>query len=232
MRMSITARAFDLWRSIRGTLVFLGLMMVFRSACADWVVVPSGSMNPTVIDGDRVLIDKRAYGVRIPFTSKRVVDVGTPQRGDVVVLESPENGITLLKRVVAVPGDTIAMQDEALIVNGIAARYRTLPAATGDALLSTVRALQPVYLSEDLLGVSHQTMRLPQVAARRDFSVITIPAERYLVMGDNRDNSQDSRYFGLVRRDAIFGKATRVLVSLDPEHHYLPRAGRWFLPAL
>ncbi len=103
MKKSIKTRAIDLWRSSRGTLVFLGLMLVFRSAVADWVEVPSGSMNPTVIDGDRVLIDKRAYGGRIPFTTMRVIDVGSPQRGDVVVLESPENGITLLKRVIACP---------------------------------------------------------------------------------------------------------------------------------
>ena len=232
MKKSIRARAIDLWRSTRGTLIFLGLMLVFRSAFADWVEVPSGSMNPTVIDGDRVLIDKRAYGVRIPFTTKRVIDVGVPQRGDVVVLESPENGITLLKRVIAVPGDTVAMEHEGLIVNGVAARYELLPADTGMALLSGVRALNPVYVQEELPGVSHATMRLPQLEARRNFSALTIPAGRYLVMGDNRDNSHDSRYFGLVQREAIFGRALRVVVSLDPENHYLPRRGRWLTPAL
>lgn len=232
MNTSIKKKAINFWRGARGTLLFLGLMLVFRSALADWMVVPSGSMNPTVIDGDRVLVDKRAYGVRIPFTLKRVVDVGDPQRGDVVVLESPADGITLLKRVIAVPGDTVAMRDESLIVNGVAARYEALPPETGDALLSTMRALQPVFLQEDLPGVSHATARLPQVDARRDFAAITIPPGVYLVMGDNRDNSRDSRYFGLVARDAIFGKATRVLVSLNPEHYYLPRAGRWFSPEL
>lgn len=228
----IKTKATTLWRAWRATLLFLGLMMIFRSACADWVVVPSGSMNPTVLEGDRVLVDKRAYGVRIPFTLARIVDVGDPRRGDVVVLESPENGITLLKRVIAVPGDTVAMQDKCLIVNGVAARYELLPPETGDALLTTVRALQPVYLREELLGVAHATMRIPRMQSRSSFAAITIPPGRYLVMGDNRDNSQDSRYFGLARRDAIFGKAMRVVVSLDPEHFHLPRVGRWWSPAL
>ena len=232
MNTSIKTKAINFWRGTRGTLLFLGLMLVFRSALADWMVVPSGSMNPTVIDGDRVLVDKRAYGVRIPFTLKRVVDVGDPQHGDVVVLESPADGITLLKRIIAVPGDTVAMHDEQLVVNDIAAGYEALPPETGDALLSTMRALQPIFLQEELPGVSHATMRLPHIDARRNFAALTIPPGRYLVMGDNRDNSRDSRYFGLVARDAIFGKATRVLVSLNPEHYYLPRAGRWFSPAL
>jgi signal peptidase I len=189
-------------------------------------------MNPTVIDGDRVFVDKRAYGIRIPFTLTRVIEVADPRRGDVVVLESPDSGITLLKRVIAVPGDTVAMHDEGLIINGVAAHYEALPPETGDALLSAIRALKPVYVREELPGVSHATMRLPQLEARRNFAPITIPAGRYLVMGDNRDNSHDSRYFGLVKRDAIFGRATRVVVSLDPEHFFLPRAGRWLSPAL
>jgi len=220
------------WRGSRGTLLFLALMLVFRSACADWMVVPSGSMNPTVVDGDRVFVDKRAYGWRLPFTLKRLIDVGDPQRGDVVVLESPENGITLLKRVVAVPGDTIELRDEALVVNGVAARYAERPASTGDALLATVRALDPRYYREDLLGRSHDVMLLPQIAARRRFAPLRVPAGRYFVMGDNRDNSADSRYFGFVARDAIYGHATRVVVSLDPEHAYLPRASRWLQPSL
>ncbi len=124
------------------------------------------------------------------------------------------------------------MKNERVIINDVAARYQVLPADTGRALLSDVRAMSPVYMREELPGVSHATMRLPQLDARRNFSAITIPAGRYLVMGDNRDNSHDSRYFGLVRREAILGRAMRVVVSLDPENHYLPRRGRWLEPAL
>ncbi len=224
----VALRVRKLVRDTRGTLVFLALLFVFRSACADWMVVPSGSMNPTVLEGDRVFVDKRAYGVRIPFTLARVVETGTPQRGDIVVLASPDDGTTLLKRVVAVPGDTVELRDETLVVNGEAARYDPLPASTGDALLAETRAWSPVYRRESLRGVEHATMLLPSVAARRTFAPVTLGADRYLVMGDNRDNSRDSRWFGPVARDAIFGRATRVVVSLDPEHGWLPRSGRWF----
>ena len=232
MRARLGRRVGRVWRGARGTLVFLGLMMVFRSALADWMVVPTGSMNPTVVEGDRVLVDKRAYGYRLPFTLRRLVDVGDPQRGDVVVLESPKDGITLLKRVVAIPGDVVALDDERLIVNGVAARYTPLSDATGDGLLATTRASDPLFFRERLLGIEHDTMVIPAIAARRSFAPIRLSAGRYLVMGDNRDNSEDSRYFGTVARDAIYGRATRVVVSLDPSHHHLPRMGRWLEPTL
>lgn len=221
----------DAWRASRGTLLFLGLMLVFRSAFADWMVVPTGSMNPTVIEGDRVLVDKRAYGWRLPFTLRRLVDVGDPHC-DVVVLASPADGTTLLKRVVAVPGDRVEMRDDRLIVNGVAVRYRPLPSSTGDGLLEETRASRPRFVREDLRGVSHDVMLLPGGDARRSFAPLVLPPDRYLVLGDNRDNSADSRYFGPVSRDAIFGRALRVVVSLDPEHLYRPRGDRLLRPML
>jgi signal peptidase I len=214
----------------RGTLIFLVLMVLFRSAWADWVVVPSGSMNPTVLEGDRVLIDKHAYGLRIPFTTQRVTAGADPQRGDVVVLESPEDTITLFKRVIAVPGDVVEMHAEHLRINGVSARYSALPKTIEDTLLTTTWAMAPVFVQEQLLGQSRRIMLLPQIAARRDFAAMTIPSGRYLVLGDNRDNSKDSRYIGLIERDAILGRAERVIVSLNPENHYLPRSERFLVP--
>lgn len=230
--MTLKARAVRAWRATRGTLVFVGLMLVFRSACADWMVVPTGSMNPTVIEGDRVLVDKRAYGWRVPFTLTRLTEGSNPSRGDVVVLESPKDGITLLKRVIAVPGDTVELRDERLVVNGVGARYDPLPASTGNALTDAAKRAGPLLFREDLPDTSHAVMILPGVPARRSFAPMTLPADRYLVMGDNRDNSEDSRYFGLVARDAIFGRAVRVVVSLDGDRLHRPRSGRWLAPRL
>ncbi len=101
------------WREYRGSLLFLFLMLVFRSAWADWVSVPTGSMNPTILEGDRVLVDKHVYGLRIPWTLVRLSDGRDPTRGEIVVFDSPRDGTSLVKRVIGVPGDVIALDDQA-----------------------------------------------------------------------------------------------------------------------
>jgi signal peptidase I len=231
-KISVARRLGSTVKAWRGVLLFLVAMLVFRSAVADWMVVPSGSMNPTVIEGDRVLVNKHAYGWRVPFTLSRVAGVGEPQRGDVVILQSPDSDVVLLKRVVGLPGDVISLDNDQLTINGQKIGYETLPVNTGAELLSPVHALSPEFMLEKLPGKPHAVMTLPNLAARRFFQPVKIPGGQFLVMGDNRDNSHDSRYFGLVQRSAIYGKALRVVVSLDPEHAYLPRLDRIFSPAL
>lgn len=97
-------RSYRLWREYRTYLLFLGLMLCFRSAWADWVTVPTGSMNPTVLEGDRLLIDKHVFGLRIPFTLTHLTTGDNPARGDIVVFDSPADGISLVKRVAGLPG--------------------------------------------------------------------------------------------------------------------------------
>src|SRR6187455_1209126 len=110
-------------RSNKSLFLFFALMLVFRSAVADWMVVPSGSMNPTIVEGDRILVDKAAYGLRVPFTTRRLTQGNDPQRGDIAIFSSPEDGATLVKRIVGLPGDTIEMRDDALLINGVATGY-------------------------------------------------------------------------------------------------------------
>jgi signal peptidase I len=215
-----------LWSDYRGFAVFLLLMLGFRSAWADWVYVPSGSMNPTIIEGDRLLVDKHVYGLRVPFTLIHITRGGDPGRGDIIVFDSPVNGTSLVKRVIAVPGDTIALDHEHLIVNGVPARY-----ASGDprelrTLLRQTRAEHPSVVRESGDGPSHDILLLPDRWAPATFDAIVVPRGMYFVLGDNRDNSADSRYIGLVPRRNIVGRATRVVVSLNPDRYYLPRAGR------
>ncbi len=215
-----------LWQEYRGLAVFLLLMLGFRSAWADWVYVPSGSMNPTIIEGDRLLVNKHVYGLRVPLTLIHITPGEDPKRGDIIVFDSPVNGTSLVKRVIAVPGDTVSLEDEQLIVNGAAARY-----AHGDlrelrSLLRTTQASHPTVLRESGDGPSHEILLLPDRSAPATYGPVTVPHGAYFVLGDNRDNSSDSRYIGLVPRRNIVGRATRVVVSLDPERYYLPRAGR------
>src|SRR3954447_22152845 len=107
--MSLRQRLKHLLAANKSLLIFLGLMLVFRSAVADWMYVPSGSMNPTIVEGDRILVDKSAYGWRVPFTTVKLTQGDDPQRGDIVIFDSPEDGTTLVKRVIGLPGETVKM---------------------------------------------------------------------------------------------------------------------------
>jgi len=210
--------------------LFLVLMLGFRSAWADWVTVPTGSMNPTIVEGDRVLVDKHAFGLRIPFTRLHVTAGENPARGDIVVFDSPVDGISLVKRVVGVPGDVIALNDERLTVNGHPARYSVGDAAALRWLPMATAAQNPLLVQEAGVGKPHAVLILPDRAALRSFAPLLVPDGMYFVMGDSRDNSADSRYFGFVPRGNIIGRATRVVVSFDPDRIYAPRPGRFLIP--
>lgn len=222
------SRLVGLWRDYRQLVLFLALMFVFRSACADWVTVPTGSMNPTILEGDRLLVDKHAFGLRIPFTLVRLTDGEDPRRGDIVIFDSPADGTTLVKRVVGTPGDVVQIDDGVLIVNGEQARYGPASPDRVDELLSTTAALHPLVLQESGPAGEHEILMLPSRFAR-DFGPIEVPPGMYFVLGDNRDNSADSRVFGYVPRRNIVGRATHVLISFDPERYYAPRWHRSFL---
>lgn len=220
----------NVWREYRNFAIFAFLLLAFRSAWADWVHVPTGSMNPTILEGDRLLVDKHVFGVRVPWTLVRLTSGRDPVRGEIVVFDSPADGTSLVKRVIAVPGDIVALDEHGLIVNGQRAHY-----AAGDVdrlrtLLAATAAMDPQIFRESGFGPEHDILALPNRYARRVVPPIRVPDDMYFMMGDNRDNSADSRYFGFVPRRNIVGHATRVAFSLDPEHHYLPRGSRTLTP--
>jgi signal peptidase I len=170
---------------------FVAALFAARSSLADHYHVPSGSMEPTVEVGDRVLVNQAAYGLRVPFTDWVAVARGAPARGDVVVLRSPdEPGVILLKRVVGLPGDRIAVIDGKVWIDGA-------QVALGGA------GAEPVEL---LGGVRHRV----RVGPDRRFGPVEVPAGQFLVLGDNRGNSRDGRAFGFVDRGAILGRAMGV----------------------
>lgn len=223
---SVTPRLRRYWRDYRGVAAFLLLMLGFRSAWADWVYVPTGSMNPTILEGDRLFVNKHAYGLRIPFTLVHLTWGENPARGDIVTFPSPVDGTLLIKRVIAIPGDTVAMDGERLIVNGVTARYTPGNTRELQTLLAATQAQHPTVLRESRIGIAHDILLLPGRLAPSTFGPILVPEGEYFVLGDNRDNSEDSRFIGLVPRRSIIGRATRIIVSLNPDRWDLPRSAR------
>ena len=207
---------------IRVFMLMLLVVSSLRSALADWNDVPTGSMKPTIEEGDRVVVNKLAYDLKVPFTTIEVWKWGDPRRGDIVVLFSPVDGVRLVKRVVGVPGDRIEMRDNQLYVNGDAARWKSVGEENDREQGSTL------VVEETLEGRTHRVMFTPQIPAVRSFAPIIVPPGRYFVMGDNRDNSNDSRFIGLIDRHRIVGKALAVAFSFDRANHYAPRFNRFF----
>jgi signal peptidase I len=229
MKLScIGSRVRHYWRKdIRPLLVTVLIVCSIRSSLADWNDVPSGSMKPTILEGDRVFVNKLAYDLKVPFTTRRLAQWSNPHRGEIVVFYSPHDGRRLVKRVVGLPGDTIELRRNRLILNGQPVDYRPLDEASLRDLSPLDRAIQ-VFAGEQLPGRPHAVAAIPQVSAKRDFGPIVVPQERYFMMGDNRDNSFDSRYFGAVERKSILGQATSVVLSFDSTRHWLPRWRRFF----
>ena len=220
------------WRWLRrsGALSLVIVVLVslsFRSAIADWNDVPSGSMKPTILIGDRIFVNKLAYDLRVPFTSLRLASWADPQRGDIVICWSPVDGTRLVKRVAAVPGDTVAMENGRLSINGKPLAYAPADAEAVAAVMGT-DAEGKVFYTEDLTGVQHVVAFEPARRGFKNFRTITVPEGQYFMLGDNRDNSADSRYFGFVPRGDIVGRATAVAVSLDYDDHFRPRWSRFF----
>lgn len=208
-------RAGQVWREwIRPLLLVLAVMGSFRSALADWNDVPSGSMKPTILEGDRIFVNKAAYDLRIPFTRKRLARWSAPERGDIVVLFSPEDSKRLVKRVVGLPGDRLKVTKGRLFINDQPLTYQRLESANV-AVLEPAERQDYRFWTEKLGEHDHQMMLPSWPANREDFGPVEVPADHFFVMGDNRGNSRDSRYFGFVERGAVVGKATGVVFSLD-----------------
>jgi len=214
-------------RDNRGFLLFLLLFGLFRTAVADWNPIPSGSMRPTLLEGDVVLVNRLAFDLKVPLTNVVVAHLGEPRRGDIVTFSSPRDGVRLIKRLVALPGDTVQMRDKVLLVNGHAANYRPIGMVLEHPAPGA--AVQALRLYETTGSRTHvvQWLELPSGSGRDSFGPLVVPAGHYLMLGDNRDDSADSRYFGLVPRELLIGRAVRILVSADIEGNWTPRFARF-----
>ena len=199
-------------------LLFAFVLFASRSSLADWYLVPTGSMLPTIVEGDRIFVDKMAYRLEVPFTDIEIMQTGQPKRGDIVVFNSEKAGNRLVKRLIGEPGDSVAMFDNKLIINGEEIHYEDKKNVH--------------HKIEYLDNVKHTLQLIPVSEARDSFAEVIVPNGHYLVLGDNRNNSADSRYYGFVPAIEIQGKANKVLMSLDPKNYYLPRKERFNEPLI
>ena len=204
-------------------------MLLFRSAIADWNQVPTGSMKPSILDGDRIVVDKLAYDLRVPFTLARIAKWSDPERGDIVTFPSPVNENLFVKRVVGIPDDIVELRQNQLYVNGIKATYEEVPEDLARKFMIDYPA-NFQFLRETLLGSERiiMVLRSNLTSHHGNFPPTEIPAGQYMMMGDNRDLSSDSRSIGFIERTRIIGRAHAIAFSVDYDNFYLPRFNRFF----
>ena len=206
------------WQENRQFFFLLFCIVFFKSAIADLSSISGASMQPTLLDGDKVWVNKLAYDIKIPFTEVALASVADPERGDIVIFDSKMAHKRLVKRIGGVPGDTIYMQNNALVINGKAANYEVV-SRDDNALI----------ILEDLPGKPHQAQLSRNFVSRsnRSYGPTEVPEGQYFVLGDNRDNSSDSRIYSFVPREEIMGRSSSVVFSLDSGNKYLPRGNRF-----
>jgi signal peptidase I len=202
----------------RSFLIFVFLMVGFRTAIADWNVVPTGSMKPTILEGDRITVNKLAYDVRLPFSEISLYHIADPKRNDIVVFNSKKADKRMVKRVIGLPGDIISLSRNRLMINGVPASYQ-----------KDFQNKESIHYFETIMGHKHKIkVRTHGDGPLQSFSAVRVPQDHYLVMGDNRDNSADSRVYGFIPRAEIIGQSRHVVMSLDYDDYYLPRTDRFW----
>lgn len=222
-------------------------ILCFRWLLFEPYVIPSGSMIPTLLIHDHILVNKLAYGIRVPFSKKWIVETSDPKRGDIVVFRGVDSEMFMIKRVVGLPGDKIEISSDGFItVNGERLPVKPIPNVNSDP-----KSQEPYYsvseldlsgsysdfdfFEEDLKGLQHR-MILTKNAGRYFDHPFIVPEREYFCMGDNRDNSKDSRYWGSLPRENLLGRALFVWLSCESTLPFLPflcnpaklRWGRFF----
>lgn len=186
------------------------VVLLLRSFVAEPFRIPSGSMMPTLLVGDFILVNKFSYGLRLPVSNTKIIGLGEPERGDVVVFRYPRQPqVDYIKRVIGLPGDRIVYKDKMLYINGEPIAQEPVGIYKGDA---SNRNIGSSLRKENLMGTEHEILVRAVPGIEGEYRV---PEGHYFVMGDNRDNSNDSRYWGYVPEQNLVGKAFLVWMHLD-----------------
>jgi len=199
------------------------LVFVFRGFIFEPFRVPSNSMMPTLLTGDFILVNKFDYGLRLPIFNSKIVDFSKPERGDVIVFRYPNyehsagySGVDFIKRVVALPGDTISYEKDHLTVNDETVEYRKIGSYKG---IDSGKSMSSYRHVKELIDKANYDILLHPLGHSRGLSKTTIPKGHYFVMGDNRSHSSDSRFWGYVPEDFILGKAIGIWMHWDWNHN-------------
>lgn len=208
---------------IGSIIIALLVALTFKSAIAEFNFVPTGSMKPTILEGDYLWVNKLAYDLKVPFTTTHLAQWADPQRGDIVIFYSPRGGTRLVKRVAGLPGETIAMRDNRLIIDGKPLEYKPAPSQL-DGFVNR----HFLFFVEEMPEHGHMVMVSPQRFALSSFGPVTVPEGHFFMLGDNRDNSADSRFIGFVPRSNILGRVRHAAISFQLDKYLLPRPDRFF----
>ena len=200
----------------------LVIVLILRSFLIEPFQIPTGSMIPTLEVGDFILVNKYAYGVRLPIIGTKILGVEDPDRGEVIVFIPPHENKYYIKRVIGLPGDTVRYEDKNLYINGelISKDY-----VESIMVETSIGDLSGVLYRETINGVEHSTQNIDAVGRQRARTTWVIPNGHYFMMGDNRDNSSDSRVWGTVPNENVVGKAVAVWMHKEPGLH-LPTFSR------
>lgn len=192
------------------------IVLIFRSFVLEPFQIPTGSMIPTMKVGDFILVNKYSYGLRLPVVGTKIMEVGEPRRGEIMVFIPPHEDKYFVKRVIGLPGDRIRYEDKTLYVNG-----EEMPREFVEkiSIKYSQGELPGSLYREDLGGVIHDTQFIDIVDNRSRRTSWIVPDEHYFMMGDNRDNSSDSRVWGTVHESKIVGKAIAVWLHKEPGFH-------------
>ena len=227
-------KLWSLIKANKGFVLFIVFLFIFRGAIADWHPVPTGSMKPTILEGDVIWENKMAYDLQVPFTDISLIRTGEPKRGDIVVFTSEVAEKRLIKRLIGLPGDTIQIHQNHLFINGTVAEYiktdEIMPSRKTDQEKGIYALESFIDLEPHAVHIKDMDSKYPPVFRGpncKELTTQTIPPDHYFFLGDNRDNSSDSRCIGYIPRSEIRGHATRILLSLNKNDSYKPRFERF-----
>jgi len=192
------------------------IVLVFRSFLFEPFKIPSGSMIPTLLVGDFIVVNKFSYGVRLPVLNKKIINIGEPKRGEVVVFRYPKDpSVNFIKRAVGLPGDTITYRDKQLFVNGEKVDETEAGRFGSNNIKCTTPAVDASLYWEQLGNANHNILLHDRSSSKNGQWVV--PEGHYFMMGDNRDRSNDSREWGFVPEENLLGRAVGIWLNFDFE---------------